>query len=171
MYNVSYVNGGSRAAFYKLDKFRGFKEFGDMEDAEYAYNVQSSLSQYNLAPKVLSEIGRVRMPKNLSDKKLSGWGYITEIAEVIGCGGNECFCGDCDDIYDSLSKKVNRLISDIDNVGYNFADAHPGNVGYIKRNGRKILVCIDTGEESVSEWTDDDDYCSCSHCRKIRKSY
>lgn len=175
MYNVSYLNGGSRAAFYKLDDNRGFKEFATIEDAEYACGVQTDLSYHNLAPKVLSEIGRIRMPKNLSDNKLSGWGYITEIAEVIGCSGNDCYCGECEDVFDTMRRKVNNLINKIDSVGYNFADAHVGNVGYVKRNGKKVLVCIDTGEESVfndSGYYDDDEddgHCSCYACQQFRR--
>jgi hypothetical protein len=172
MYKVSYVNGGSRTAFYQLDDNRGFKEFACLEDAEYAYQVQDTLARSNLAPKVLSEIGRIRMPKNLSDKKLSGWGYITEIAEVIGCGGNECDCGECEDLYDNMQRKVDNLINKISDAGYNFADAHVGNVGYVKRKGRKILVCIDTGEESVFDesgyQSDYESGCSCSYCQAQR---
>ena len=176
MYKVSYVNGGSRTAFYKLDNARGFKEFDNIEEAEYAYETQCSLSKYNLAPKVMSDIGRIRMPKNLNERKLSGWGYITEIAEVIGCGGNECDCGECEDIFDGMMRKVNNLINKIDNAGYYFIDAHVGNVGYVKRKGKKVLVCIDTGEESVStnndSYSDEDEdsmHCSCYACQQFRR--
>jgi hypothetical protein len=141
-----YENCGSRAAFYILDGERGFKEFETEEDAQYAHYVQNKLSYHNLAPKVLSDIGKIRFRH---DMQLSGWGYITEIAEVIGCGGNDCSCGECEDIFDSMSRQRNRLVNKIYDLGLEFMDDHVGNVGYVKRNGKKVLVCIDCGQESV----------------------
>ncbi len=141
-----YENCGSRAAFYILDGERGFKEFETEEDAQYAHYVQTKLAYNNLAPRVLSDIGKIRFRH---DMQLSGWGYITEIAEVIGCGGNDCSCGECEDIFDSMSRQRNRLVNKIYDLGLEFMDAHVGNVGYVKRNGKKVLVCIDCGQESV----------------------
>ena len=39
-------------------------------------------------------------------------------------------------------------------LGMYFGDCHSRNVGWVKRNGRDVLVCIDTGAESFSG-----DYC------------
>ena len=171
MYNVKYADSGSRSQFYILDNTRGFKEFTEKYQAEYAHDTQNLLSKYNLAPKVLSEIGKIRLPKNLSGtgkNSLSGWGFITEVAETIGCEANECSCGDCDDIYDHMLPKIAKLGSKISDLGYYFCDDHLGNVGYVKRKGRKVLVCIDTGEESIrsEDYDDYDDECSCYYCRQ-----
>lgn len=174
MYNMQYADSGSRCSFYMIDDDRGFKEFEDKEDAEYARNTQLALAENNLAPKVLSVVGRIRLPENGHyDEQFSGWGYMTEIAEMIGCGGNDCDCGECDDIYENHLPKINRLTSKIEDIGYSFADNHIGNVGYIRRRGRKVLVCIDTGRESVFDETDsdygDEEECDCYQCQQYRE--
>lgn len=172
MYNVSYADAGSRSQFYIIDNERGFKEFDSKDDAADARNTQLALAKYNLAPKVLSEVGRIRMPKDLqyANRKLSKWGFITERAEMIGCDGNECGCGECDEIYDSHLPKIERLTNKIEKIGYNFVDCHIGNVGYIRRRGRKVLVCIDTGNESVyDESFYNEEECSCYQCQQYRE--
>jgi len=168
----NYENCGSRSSFYVIDDERGFKEFGDKQEATYAYSVQSKLSFYNLAPKVLSQIGKIRK----SNGSLSSWGYITEIAEVIGCGGNECHCGECDDLPYMLSASINRLTDKmLMKADVEFTDAHIGNVGYVYRKGKRVLVCIDFGSESVydqdADYGTDDDECNCVACQIQRGSY
>lgn len=174
MYNLSYADSGSKSSFYYIDEKRGFKEFEDKEDAEYARETQIALAKYNLAPKVLSEVGRIRLPENsIYDEQFSGWGYITETAEMLGCGGSECACGECDDLYDRMHRRINNLTNKIEEVGYNFVDNHIGNVGYVRRRGRKVLVCIDTGSESVFDDTDgnydNEEECSCYQCQQYRE--
>lgn len=164
-----YENCGSRSAFYILDGERGFKEFETEEDAQYAHYVQSKLAYHNLAPKVLSDIGKIRFRH---DMVLSNWGYITEIAEMIGCGGNVCECGECEDIFDSIPRQRTRLVNKIEALGLEFMDAHVGNVGFVNRKGRKVLVCIDCGKESVYDSDVDDNYleddCGCEQCKARR---
>ena len=143
---ADYDNCGSRSTFYVIDSERGFKDFESKENAEYAHYVQSKLSEHNLAPKVLSDIGKIRHRDSL---ELSGWGYITEIAEMIGCGGNDCCCGECEDIQYNKRFSIKRLSDKIDSLGLEFMDNHIGNVGYVRRNGKRVLVCIDCGQESV----------------------
>lgn len=152
-----YNNSGSRSSFYVIDDERGFKDFEGYDEAEYAHNVQSMLAAYDLAPKVLSDIGKIRYRDDL---ELSGWGYITEIAETIGCGGNECSCGECDaegmsEVYHS---RIEKLCNKIYDLGLEFMDAHIGNVGYVVRNGKRKLVCIDCGRESVYSDEEDENY-------------
>jgi hypothetical protein len=174
MYNAQFADAGSRSSFYIIDETRGFKEFESCEQAEYAHNVQKKLSQYNLAPKVYSEVGRIRIGK---EKELSQWGFMTEIAEMLGCGGNDCGCGECDDVYEEKFPAIKRLHKKLEKIGINFADDHIGNIGYIRRRGRKVLVCIDTGEESI--YDEDfsigyDDYsgsCKCTYCQNHKGSY
>lgn len=169
----NYDNCGSRSTFYVIDDERGFKDFEDKEDAEYAHYVQSKLAEYNLAPKVLSDVGKIRH----RDMELSGWGYITEIAEVIGCGGNECNCGECEDyLSNTYEARIDKLVSKIDDIGLEFMDAHIGNVGYVRRKGKKVLVCIDCGRESVYDVDADDNYvsnegCDCEQCKQMRLAY
>lgn len=169
----SYENCGSRSAFYVIDNKRGFKEFGDKDEAEYAHAVQSKLSTYDMAPNVLSQVGKIRM----SNGELSYWGYITEIAEMIGCGGNECSCGECDeDYYYMYDDKIQDLTDNMLRIaGIEFMDNHIGNVGFIRRNRKKVLVCIDFGQESVydedTDMGDDEEHeCSCVVCQQQRGS-
>jgi hypothetical protein len=168
MYNAQFADAGSRSSFYVIDETRGFKEFESCEQAEYARNVQMKLAEYNLAPKVYSEVGRIRIGE---EKMWTQWGFMTEIAEMVGCGGNDCACGECDDVYEEMYPSIRRLHKKLEKVGVDFGDDHIGNVGYIRRRGRKVLVCIDTGEESVHddeyarEYSDYEEDCSCSYCQ------
>jgi hypothetical protein len=168
-----YENQGSMSAFYVIDNKRGFKEFVGKYEAEYAHSVQSKLETYNMAPYVLSQVGKIRM----SNGDLSCWGYITEIAETIGCGGNSCSCGECDsDIQFMHDKKICKLADEMMyTAGVEFMDAHIGNVGYVRRKGKKVLVCIDFGTESVCDEDCsidpyDDDDCNCTICQQQRES-
>jgi hypothetical protein len=146
MYKAKFADSGSRSSFYVIDETRGFKEFEKKGQAEYARSVQMKLSEYNLAPKVYSEVGRICIGK---EKMWTLWGFMTEIAEMIGCGGNGCVCGECDDVYEEMYPSIRRLHKKLEKVGVDFGDDHIGNIGYVRRRGRKVLVCIDTGEEST----------------------
>jgi len=168
-----YENGGSMSAFYVIDNKRGFKEFCDKREAEYAHSVQSKLEDYNMAPYVLSQVGKIRM----NNGDLSCWGYITEIAKTIGCGGNMCNCGECDDDLEfSYENQISNLAYRMmKKAGVEFIDSHIGNVGFVRRNGKKVLVCIDFGTESVCDEDcsidpyDDDHDCSCIVCQQQRE--
>jgi hypothetical protein len=150
---------GCASSFYKLKgvKGRGFKSFDSKISAEIARNNQSELSQHNLAPYVYSQVGRVRR----GDKSLSGWGFITEIAELICCPGNGCMCCDRESIAYDYEQEMSNLVDNMYEYGFSFGDDHPGNVGFVKRNGLPVMVCIDTGDESVTT-----DECYCITCRK-----
>jgi hypothetical protein len=168
-----YENAGSMSAFYVIDNKRGFKEFSGQYEAEYAHSVQSKLEDYNMAPYVLSQVGKIRK----SNGDLSDWGYITEIAQTIGCGGNECSCGECDDLQFMYDKKICKLAHKMMyTAGVEFMDSHIGNVGFVRRNGKKVLVCIDFGTESVCDEDcnidpyDDDEDCNCLVCQQQRES-
>ena len=170
----SYENAGSRSAFYVIDNKRGFKEFSDKSEAVYAHAVQDKLSSYDMAPYVLSQIGKIRM----SNGSLSNWGYITEIAQVIGCGGNGCSCGECDEDYCEMYEyKIQDLTDNMLRIaGIEFMDNHIGNVGFIRRKRKKILVCIDFGQESVYDedtnmGDDEEDKCYCADCVAKREQY
>jgi hypothetical protein len=166
-----FVDEGSRSRFYSLSgRRRGFKTFINKSDAEYAYEVQVTLSKYDLAPRVHSEVGRVRM----SNGELSRWGYVTERAKLITPRGHEggCHCGRCEDMDEYYSEEIFALKMELEDLGFYFGDCHIGNVGHIRRNGQDVLVCIDTGRESIeSEFTDDEDMedCNCTVCRVIRR--
>jgi hypothetical protein len=150
---------GCASSFYKLKgvKGRGFKAFDSKISAEIAHSNQSELSRHNLAPYVYSQVGRVRK----SDKSLSGWGFVTEIAELLCCPGNGCYCCDREGTYDCYQHEISNLVGSMEDVGFYFGDDHPGNLGFVKRDGVSVMVCIDTGDESVTS-----DECHCITCRK-----
>jgi len=150
---------GCASSFYKLKgkRDRGFKIFSSKEDAEIARNHQSELSTYNLAPYVYSQVGRVRK----SDGSLTGWGFITEIAELLCCPGNGCECCDRESISYDYGDEICNLIGNMEDYGFHFGDDHPGNLGFVMRDGLPVMVCIDTGDESVTS-----DNCYCITCRK-----
>jgi hypothetical protein len=158
---LTYENCGSRSEFYVIDRKKkiGFKTFDSKQSALEAIETQEFLSKFDLAPRVYSKVKRRRY-----NNKITGWGFDTEIAKVIGCGGNCCGCDECTHLYDKYNPKIDQLVSDIENYGYDFYDAHLGNVGFVYRNRKKILVCIDTGYESVGNGSSYSD-CSCSACR------
>jgi hypothetical protein len=166
MYTIERKRSGSGCAsdFYKLKglKNKGFKTFENYESAYIAHYNQTKLAEHNLAPYVYSEVGRVRVGIG---NKLSRWGYVTEIAETLGCGGNTCTCGECDheDLECEFGDAIEELTSEMEDLGFWFGDNHIGNVGYVYRNGWPVLVCIDTGDESVSS---DDGPCFCLVCKK-----
>ena len=149
---------GCASSFYKLKgvKGRGFKVFDCKKSAEIAHTNQTELSQHDLAPYVYSQVGRVRK----GDKSLSGWGFITEIAELICCPGNGCYCCDRESIMYDYENEINDLVGNMEDCGFYFGDNHAGNVGFVHRGGERIMVCIDTGDESVVGET-----CYCITCR------
>jgi hypothetical protein len=158
---------GSRSDFYTLkDSAYGFKTFRNKKDADYARDTQIMLAELNLAPRVYSEVGKIRIGKSKKRQRLSNWGYITEIAEIVGCGEPGCSCDICYEVEEDLCGEIAELQMTIDSdTGYSFGDAHIGNVGYVNRNGMDILVCIDTGEESVSNYSE----CDCTACQVINR--
>jgi len=194
-YYGQYTDGGSRNSFYTIkDSKYGFKEFPSKDLAIFSYAVQKKLSEHNLAPYVYSQVGRIRIPEYISTKEgitkthdiLSGWGYLTEIAQFYECAnyGNDYECdehcyyeGNCKN-YD----KISTLFDMASELGIEYSDGHNGNLGWVKRNRRKTLVIIDLGRESigdydrgiypnVDEYGEYDDYnnysgCSCTACRK-----
>lgn len=163
MYAIENKHSGAGCAsyFYKMkNSKRGFKAFENQEAAMIAHYNQTKLAEHDLAPRVYSEVGRVRIGKS---KKLSKWGYITEVAELVCCSGNSCFCCDRWEIEQDLDDEISTLVSDIEDIGFWFGDSHPGNVGYVRRGNKDVLVCIDTGDESVSS---DEGPCFCLVCKK-----
>jgi hypothetical protein len=160
MYKAKTKSGsGCSSTFYILScGDKGFKEFYNKWHADIAHRNQSLLSENNLAPYVHSEVGKIRKRGN----KLSGWGYITELAELVCCPGNDCDCCDRYEIEFSIEEEIGDLMDNMAECDFQFSDTHAGNVGYVTRDGKKILVCIDTGDEGVIYSGDN---CTCIFCR------
>lgn len=150
----TYHRCGSFTSVYKT-KDKMFKEFASKSEAEYAWEYQDILSIHNLAPEVRSNVKRIRI-RNYSNSKskyrISNWGYYTEIAQTIGNHSQPCECIFCENLEHSISEQLEVLSMNIENVlGKCFCDSHIGNLGYITRDGQKLLVCIDTGMQSFGD--------------------
>jgi hypothetical protein len=153
-------NGGYCTLYYIKDHANlGFKEFISKSRAEYARKIQVRLSRLNLAPKVISKICKLKYNKLFPDRK-SGWGYVTELADIIR----------------PKSIPLKSIQTLVDNVfkktKLKFWDCHWDNLGFITRNHKKYLVCIDTGKET---WKGDANYFGnvdpgpkCSYCLKFK---
>lgn len=137
----SYGNiGGYSTLFfiYKQSKL-AFKEYITKSRAKYARKIQKKLSKYDLAPKVYSDICKIKFHKSMGRK--TGWGYVTELAEPI------------DNYEHDYLEDIQNLVDDIyASTGLKFWDCHHNNTGFITRNNHKKLVCIDTGRESFDEY-------------------
>jgi hypothetical protein len=153
-------NGGYCTLYYIKDHSNlGFKEFISKSRAEYARKIQFKLSKLNLAPKVNSKICKLKYNKLFPDRK-SGWGYVTELADVIR--PKSISLRSIQTLVDNILKKTKLK----------FWDCHWDNLGFITRNHKKYLVCIDTGKET---WDGDANYFGntdpgpkCGYCLKYK---
>jgi hypothetical protein len=129
---------GGCAEFYwiKEDKTVGFKQFGSKKSATIAYNKQKLLSKFDLAPKVIGKITKLKY--EWGDD--TNWGYVTERAKILD-----------ENVMKKRLRDIQNLVETIENkTRLRFWDCHYWNVGYVKRNNKAKLVCIDTGPESFS---------------------
>jgi hypothetical protein len=129
---------GGCAEFYwiKEDRTLGFKQFGSKKTATIAYNKQKLLSKFDLAPKVIGKITKLKY--EWGDD--TDWGYVTERAKILD-----------ENVMKKRLRDIQKLVKTIENkTKLRFWDCHYWNVGYVKRNNKAKLVCIDTGPESFS---------------------
>lgn len=180
-----YDDAGSRNAFYRIQKKIGrkrvgFKEFENKQQAEFAHRVQKHLAKYNLAPMVYGDVGYIRKYKHDSGE-FTAYGYLTEVARLMpkcyddDCDG-DCNCSDC-----SNNTIINEIVEALSHLGLEYTDAHRGNFGYVRRQGKWIPVVIDVGVESFGEWDEsiygefyyDDEMneCDCPQCQQRREQY
>lgn len=127
-----------------------FKSFKYDHKAKEAYNNQVKLSRLDLAPKVLGSICKIAYyfdPKLLEywdpNKTTTSIGYISEIAALIPYHLKAKSLKDIQYLVKNIYTKTNMQ----------FWDCHLENVGYIIRANKKKLVCIDTGDESFSGYS------------------
>lgn len=151
---------GGCAEFYwiKEDKTIGFKQFRSKKSATIAYNKQKLLSKFDLAPKVIGKVTRLNY--EWGDK--TNWGYITEKAKIL----DEKFMK-------KRLRDIENLVKTIENkTRLQFWDCHYWNVGYVKRNNKAKLVCIDTGPESfdrnANAWGFNSPGPKCKSCKKYQ---
>jgi hypothetical protein len=159
--NDSWFKEGGCCQLYPIAKYNniGFKEFSSKQKASYARNIQLKLSKFNLAPKVLSKIRKLRYSKSICGwvPESSNWGYITE----LGKHGKVSY-SQVQDLVDNIFKTTKLK----------FWDCHYSNIAYIKRNGKLKAVCIDTGKESFdgycNAWGFSDPGPKCNYCYKFQ---
>jgi hypothetical protein len=127
---------GGCAEFYwiKEDKTLGFKQFGSKNSAKIAYEKQKLLSKFDLAPKVVGTITKLKYQWGED----TDWGYVTERAKILD-----------EKVMKKRLRDIQNLVETIENkTCLRFWDCHYWNIGYVKRNNKAKLVCIDTGPES-----------------------
>lgn len=154
-----YDEGGS-AEFYQIkeNKNLGFKQFRNKKFANAAYNKQKLLSRFGLAPKVYSKV--TKLTYEWGEK--TNWGYITEKARIAD--------------EEVMKKRLREIQSLVENIHkktkLKFWDCHYWNVGYVKRNNKAKLVCIDTGIESFNPdsnaWGFSDPGPKCNYCNRYQ---
>lgn len=165
--NDCFDEGGS-AEFYDLlyhPKY-GFKQFRNKSSAVTAWKKQKLLSRFNLAPKIITKI--CRLPIIICDNDSLGvktnWGFVTEKARLVD-----------EKIMSKRMGQIQKLVESIHSkTGLKFWDCHYYNVGYIRRNSKAKLVCIDTGSESFmrdcNAWGFDFPGPKCNYCKKYQCS-
>lgn len=122
-----------------------FKSFRYKHKAKEAYNNQNKLSKLDLAPKVYSELCQIAYYFDLKileywypNKTTTDIGYVSESAILVSSNKKPL-------------KDIQNLVKEIFNkTNMEFWDCHLDNVGYIKRNNKQKMVCIDTGQESFN---------------------
>lgn len=160
-----FIGEGGSAEFYILNENKnlGFKQFRNKRFALASYKRQKLLSQNDLAPKVIGTVQKLKIDLDADTYQgESNWGYITEIATIPKTS--------------SWKKKKNlrlmqKLVDEIkEKTKLEFWDCHYYNVGYIKRNNKAKLVCIDTGKESFERlsnmWGNINPGPKCKECHK-----
>lgn len=166
--DINDFDEGGSAEFYhiKEDKNLGFKQFRNKKFANAAYNKQKLLSKFGLAPKVYGKVCRLEIKiENFAGEQYlysdyTNWGYVTEKARLA--------------IERVMKKRLREIQSLVQNIEkktkLKFWDCHYYNVGYIKRNNKAKLVCIDTGSESFdadcNAWGFSNPGPKCNYCNK-----
>jgi len=143
------MENGTFTTFYRLKnrKTIGFKDFESKKLAQEAYDFQKTLAAYDMAPMVYGKVRKIDYLDSYGIKRKSNWGYVTEIAKTI----DDSEYNTDDELHDNIRDEIDNLRDEMEMfLGISFYDCHFGNVGYVKRNGQDVLVCIDTGEESFS---------------------
>lgn len=141
-----------------------FKEFRNKQKASEALRYHKKLAKFDLAPKIYSKVCKLEFaPENdLYQPDSSDWGYVTELAKTYHVNKTKI-----------SNEDIQNLVDDIlDKTGLRFWDCHHYNIGVVKRNKKKKIVCIDTGKESFdgdsNAWGFETPGPKCSYCLKYK---
>jgi hypothetical protein len=159
--DIDNFDEGGSAEFYNIkeNKNLGFKQFRNKNFANAAYDKQKILSRFGLAPKVYGKVCKLSIsPWN----GISGWGYVTERAKILD-----------EKVMKKRLKDIQNLVQTIEKkTKLKFWDCHYYNMGYVKRNNKAKLVCIDTGKESfdsmANAWGFNSPGPKCNYCNKYQ---
>lgn len=161
---------GGSAEFYSIkeNKNLGFKQFRNKKSAINAYNKQRLLGKFGLAPKVYGKVCKLEIKVTVggcgdySYIDHTNWGYVTEKARIAD-----------EEVMKKRLREIQFLVESIEKkTKLKFWDCHYWNVGYIERNNKAKLVCIDTGAESFDR--NADAWCmgtpgpKCGYCNKYQ---
>lgn len=159
----SFLDEGGSAEFYliKENPNIGFKQFRNKKCAEKARRKQKLLSKFNLAPKVLSNLCKLEFDF-IEYKQETNWGFLTERARLVDEEKMRHRMRDIQDLVENIYNKTKLK----------FWDCHYYNIGYIKRQNKAKLVCIDTGSESFirdsNAWGYGFPGPKCTSCKRYR---
>ena len=118
-----------------------FKEFRNKKKASEAYSYQKKLAKFDLAPQVISKVCKLKFAEeeDVIFTEISDWGYVTEYAKTFKANTKISM------------EQIQDLVDEIlDKTGLKFWDCHWYNIGIVKRDKKKKVVCIDTGKESFN---------------------
>ena len=168
MYQIDYsdwFDEGGYCQVYPIKDHKNlvFKEFRNKKKASEALSYQKKLAKFDLAPKVYSSVCKLEFAKepDILFDQISDWGYITEYAKTHKANTS------------ITMEQIQDLVDDIlEKTGLKFWDCHWYNIGTIKRNKKKKVVCIDTGKESFSgtsnAWGYSEPGPQCCYCFKYQ---
>jgi hypothetical protein len=154
---------GGYCQVYPLKNYKHiiFKEFINKQRAIKAFVNNKKLAKYDLAPKIFSKVCKLNFAYTNEPRVFdtSDWGYIIEMADTN-------YSRSLISLLD-----IQNLVDEIqDKTGLKFWDCHFDNLGFIKRNRSKKLVCIDTGMESfngdANAWGNNSPGPKCEFCTK-----
>jgi hypothetical protein len=104
----------------------------------------------------------IKIDNCLNYKLNTNWGFITEKAKILDENVMKKRLRDIQDLVKNIEKKTKLK----------FWDCHYWNIGYIKRNNKAKLVCIDTGPESFNSdanaWGLNSPGPKCNFCMKYQ---
>lgn len=168
--DINNFDEGGSAEFYNIkeNKNLGFKQFRSKKFANEAYSKQKLLSKFGLAPKVYGKVSRLEIKiENFAGEQYlysdyTNWGYVTERARIAD-----------EKVMKKRLREIQSLVESIEKkTKLKFWDCHYWNVGYVKRNNKAKLVCIDTGFESFDRNTDawgmGTPGPKCNYCKKYK---
>jgi hypothetical protein len=167
--DTSWCDSGGSCDFMPILGYSnlGFKSFKYKHKALAAYKIQKKLASLDLSPKVITQVCKIAYyfdPELLKywspTESTTDWGFVTEKADLL-------------EENDIPYKKLQNLVDKINiKTNLKFWDCHLTNIGYIKRRGKRKLVCIDTGKESfmgyANAWGFEEPGPRCPYCNKFQ---